>query len=91
MVGGGIVGGIVVGDGASVGESGVREGIRVLVSVGRGSDVCAVKVIMTIGDAVTVGVRVSVPVEDAVGERTWEAVAEGAVAVGKGPKSAWEV
>lgn len=78
----------MVGAGVFVGESGVREGILVRASVGRGREVCAVQVTMTNGDAVSVGVRVGVRVEDGVGEGTFEAVAEAAVAVGKGPISA---
>ena len=65
--------------------------VGLAVSVTRGSFVFAVKVITTTGVAVLVGVRVGVRVGVKVAEGMLEAVGVGAVEVGKGPKSAWEV
>ena len=62
-----------------------------LVTVALATSVLSVKVITTRGVTLLVGVRVGVRVAVKVGVGTSEAVAVGAVEVGKGPKSAWEV
>jgi len=53
--------------------------------------VFAVKVITTTGVTVRVGVRVGVRVAVKVGAGVSDGVGVGAVEVGKGPKSAWDV
>lgn len=69
----------------------VEGGRGVFVNVARGSLVRAVTVMNTRGVAVAVGVRVGVRVGVSVGLGISEAVAVGAVEVGKGPSRACEV
>ena len=66
-------------------------GRAVAVNVARGSMVFAVKVMTTTGVAVLVGVRVGVRVAVEVGAGVSDGVGVGAVELGNGPKSAWDV
>ena len=96
-MGGGTVGG--TGEFVGRGGTGVRVGLGVLVAggrgvlvnVARGSRVRAVTVMNTSGVAVGVRVRVGVRVGVQVGLGMAEAVALGAVALGKGPSRALDV
>ena len=94
-----MVGGAVGGTGVLVGGTCVRVGMRVLVAGGRGvfvkvalgTVVRAVSVMNATGVVVEVAVRVGVRVGVQVGLGIREAVAVGAVGVGKGPSRDWEV
>lgn len=95
VVGSGSVGTAVGGTRVVVGRAGtavrVRVGLAVFVNVARTARVRAVKVMNTCGVAVGVRVRVGVGVGVSLGPGVFEAVAVGAVAVGKGPSRACEV
>lgn len=69
----------------------VGRGRGVLVCVGRASGVRSVRVKYTKGVRVRVGTKVGVWLAVGVGEGISEAVAVGAVEVGKGPSSACDV